>query len=108
MRLVIMAAVHMSIHTDRAKRLAAVPLKSLRREVRSSPHGGSLRDQTSVMRSPTALAVRPIPWHMSIHDSDYLWTAHGHSCVVIMAAVKSLLREVRSSPLAARSETKRV
>ena len=52
------------------------------------------------MRSPTALAVRPIPWHMSIHDSDYLWTAHGHSCVVIMAAVplQSLLREVRSSP----------
>ena len=56
--------------------------------------------KTSVMRSPTALAVRPIPWHMSIHDRDYLWTAHGHSCLVIMAAVapKSLLREVRSSP----------
>ena len=24
---------------------------------------------------------------MSIHDRDYLWTAHGHSCLVIMAAV---------------------
>ena len=76
------------------------PPKSLLREVRSSAHCGLLRDQTSVMRSPTALAVRPIPWHMSIHDRDYLWTAHGHSCLVIMAAVapKSLLREVRSSP----------
>ena len=80
--------------------MAAVAPKSLLRELRSSPHCGSLRDQTSVMRSPTALAVRPIPWHMSIHDSDYLWTAHGHSCVVIMAAVapKSLLREVRPIP----------
>ena len=80
--------------------MAAVAPKSLLREVRSSPHCGSVRDQTSVMRSPTALAVRPIPWHMSIHDRDYLWTAHGHSCLVIMAAVapKSLLREVRSSP----------
>merc|ERR1711990_1158864 len=39
--------------------------ESLLREVRSSPHCGSVRDQTSVMRSPTALAVRPIPWHMS-------------------------------------------
>ena len=67
----------------------------------ASPHPhGIMRHQTSVMRSPTALAVRPIPWHMSIHDRDYLWTAHGHSCLVIMAAVapKSLLREVRSSP----------
>ena len=54
--------------------------------------------RSSVMRSPTALAVRPIPWHMSIHDSDYLWTAHGHSCVVIMAAVplQSLLRDQTS------------
>ena len=80
--------------------MAAVAPQSLLREVRPSPHGGWLRDQTSVMRSPTALAVRPIPWHMSIHDSDYLWTAHGHSCVVIMAAVplQSLLRELRSSP----------
>ena len=34
------------------------------------------------------------------HDRDCLWTAHGHSCLVIMAAVtpKSPLREVRSSP----------
>jgi len=56
------------------------------------------------MRSPTALVVRPIPWHMSIHDRDYLWTAHGHSCLVIMAAVapKSLLREAAAAapPLA--------
>ena len=50
--------------------MAAVAPKSLLREVRSSPHCGSVRDQTSVMRSPTALAVRPIPWHMSIHDRD--------------------------------------
>ena len=44
--------------------MAAVTPKSPLREVRSSSRRSWLRDQTSVMRSPTALAVRPIPWHI--------------------------------------------
>ena len=55
--------------------------------------------------SPT-LAVRPIPWHMSIHDSDYLDRAWSLGVVIMAAVPLRPLREVRSVRMAAGSETK--
>ena len=101
------ASVAERLQVERGQQPAPLPLRRLpllRSDCRSSE--GSQLNATAAAAAVAErlqvkrLAVRPIPWHMSIHDRDYLWTAHGHSCLVIMAAVapKSLLREVRSSP----------